>query len=236
MKNKKIIAFVFARGGSKGLPGKNILPLGNIPLLAHSIKLAKQLDQVDDIYVSTDDNAIKKVALEYGAKVIERPAELAQDDSKELDAWRHAIESLESSAVDFEVMLSLPATSPMRAKEDVEGCIDLLDEETDAVITVTPANRNPYFNMVRRNENGASTIFAPSSGYSNRQEAPAVYDMTTVAYVVHKDFVRRAERILDGRVKSLVIPKLRAVDIDDELDYEFAKLLWRQANSASSKE
>lgn len=228
--SKKVIALVFARGGSKGLPGKNILPLGNTPLLGHSIMLANRLQCVDNVYVSTDDEAIKAVALEYGAKCIDRPEPLARDDSKELDAWRHAIQWLENQAVDFDVILSLPTTSPMRSIEDVEACVNLLNDETDAVITVTPASRNPYFNMVRREKNGETTIFAHSSGYANRQEAPEVYDMTTVAYVVNKNFVKTTERLLDGRVKSVVVPKERAIDIDDALDYEFAKLLWRNAH------
>ena len=90
---RRIIAFVFARGGSKGVPGKNIKKLGDKPLLSHSIDLAKKIEAIDEIYVSSDDSDILSVAERYGAKLIVRPQHLAQDDSSELDAWRHAIEN-----------------------------------------------------------------------------------------------------------------------------------------------
>ena len=222
----KIYAFVFARGGSKGLPRKNLLLLGGVPLIGHSINMAKALPQVSKVFVSTDDSEIKLVAKQYGAEVIDRPEELAGDKSPEWEAWRHAIRYLEDLGEEFDTFLSLPATSPLRSTEDVEEAINALDSQTDAVITVTPATRSPYFNMVSRALDGTTTILCPSDGYARRQDAPEAFDVTTVAYVMKKGFILQRNRLFDGRLKSVVVPKERAVDIDDILDFKFAELLY----------
>lgn len=223
---KKVFAFVFARGGSKGLPRKNVLPLGGIPLVAHSIEVAKQLEGVDRIFVSTDDDEIKNIAREFGAEVIDRPEELARDSAPEIEAWRHAVSYLKDKGEDFDVFLSLPATSPLRDQSDVRACLEALDDETDVVITVTPASRSPYFNMVSRDSDGSCRILAPSSGYVRRQDVPNAFDITTVAYAVKTEFILHHSNLFDGEVKSVVVPKERAVDIDDYWDYKFAEVLF----------
>jgi N-acylneuraminate cytidylyltransferase len=225
----RIFAFVFARGGSKGLPGKNLLPLGEIPLLGHSINIAKALPHVSKVFVSTDDDEIRKVAEHYGAEVIHRPAELAGDKSPEWEAWRHAIRYLEEKGEAFDTFLSLPATSPLRSVTDVEAAITALDRDTDAVITVTPASRSPFFNMVSRDTQGKTWILSPSEGFSRRQDAPEAFDITTVAYVLRKDFILNANNLFDGRIQSVVVPKERAVDIDDEWDFAFAETLYQRS-------
>ena len=222
---KKVFAFVFARGGSKGLPRKNVLPLGGKPLIAHSIDVAKQVEGVERIFVSTDDDEIKRIAKEFGAEVIDRPEELASDKAPEFQAWRHAITYLREKGEQFDIFLSLPATSPLRDKSDVMACLDALDEETDVVITVTPAARSPYFNMVSRDKEGRSSILIASNGYTRRQDAPQAYDMTTVAYVFRPNFISQSNGLFEGKVKSVIVPKERAIDIDDEYDFKFADLI-----------
>ena len=113
-------AFVFARGGSKGLPGKNIRLLGGVTLLGHSIRIARQVRSVAQVWVSTDSPAIAEVAVAEGAHVIERPEHLASDAAPEWLAWQHAVEHLRQRGESFVVFLSLPATSPLRAAEAVE--------------------------------------------------------------------------------------------------------------------
>jgi CMP-N-acetylneuraminic acid synthetase len=223
---KKVFAFVFARGGSKGLPRKNVLSLGGIPLVAHSIEVAKQLENVDRIFVSTDDDEIKSIARKFGAEVIDRPEELARDNAPEIEAWRHAVTYLKDKGEDFDVFLSLPATSPLRDQSDVRACLEALDDETDVVITVTPASRSPYFNMVLRENDGRCRIMTPSSGYVRRQDVPHAFDITTVAYAVKTEFILHHSNLFDGEVKSIVVPKERAVDIDDYWDYKFAEVLF----------
>jgi len=228
----RIFAFVFARGGSKGLPGKNLLPLGGVPLVGHSIRLARELPQVQKVFVSTDDPEIKRLAEHYGAEIIDRPEELAGDKSPEWEAWRHAIRYLEEAGEEFDTFLSLPATSPLRSAEDVERAIEALDNETDAVVTVTPASRSPFFNMVSRDGDGTTKILSPSDGYSRRQDAPQAFDVTTVAYVLKKSFIIVGKGLFEGTVRSVIVPKERAVDIDDIFDFKFAELLYAEAKDA----
>lgn len=219
--------FVFARGGSKGLPGKNIRPLGGIPLVAHSILIAQQVPEIAKIYVSTDSEEIADVARAYRAEVIARPTELATDGSPEWLAWQHAIRFLAARGQSFETFVSLPATSPLRSAEDVERCIASLDETTDVVVTVTPAARSPYFNMTTRREDGTSELLMTHNLPQRRQDAPPVFDMTTVAYAAKTRFILESSRLWDGRVKSVVVPKERAIDIDEAVDFAVAETLYR---------
>jgi N-acylneuraminate cytidylyltransferase len=222
----KIYAFIFARGGSKGLPGKNIRPLGGVPLLAHSIQTAKRTVGIEKVFVSTDSDDIAKVAIEYEAEVIRRPAELATDSASEWLAWQHAVEHVRNKDGAFDVFVSLPTTCPLRNERDVAKCISALDEVTDFVITVTPANRNPYFNMVVREPTGESRVVMSGSGIHRRQDAPDVYDITTGAYVGRPDFIMTHSGLFSGRVCSVILPKERAVDIDDEYDFLVAERLY----------
>jgi N-acylneuraminate cytidylyltransferase len=189
----KTFAFIFARGGSKGLPKKNILYLGGLPLIAHSILSAKKNLMIDDVFVSTDSNEIAEVAYSYKAKVIKRPKELAQDESSEWLAWIHAINFIHEQGYEFNKFISLPATAPLRVDEDISNCLLALKGDVDVVITVTPANRNPSFNMVKRDNKGISELIIKSN-LVRRQDAPLVYDMTTVAYVTTPKYILNAKK------------------------------------------
>ena len=224
----RTFAFIFARGGSKGLPGKNIKKLGGIPLIAHGIRLAKAMDRVDRVFVSTDDARIAAVATQFGADVIDRPATLATDNASEWMAWQHAIEHVRALGLNFDIFLSLPATSPLRNAQDVANCLDALQADTDVVITVTPSARSPYFNMVTTDAAGLAHVVLGTTEFKRRQDVPPVYDITTVAYVARPDFILTHERLFAGRVRPVVIPKERAVDIDDKYDFKLAKVLFNE--------
>ena len=220
------IAFIFARGGSKGLPGKNILPLNGKPLLAYSIEMAKRIEEVSDVYVSTEDESIAKVAEQFNAKIIHRPEELAQDDSAEFLSWIHAVQYLKTKDIIFDKFLSLPATTPLRNKTDVQSCLDLMDDKTDVVVTIQEAHRNPLFNMVQMEEdNYIKLVSVDGTNYSNRQDIPISYEWMNVVYVTKPEFVLSANSIFEGRLKAVCLPKERTVDIDDETDFIIAEAL-----------
>lgn len=225
----KTIAFIFARGGSKGVPGKNIRPLGGKPLIAWSIEHALAVKRIKRVIVSTDSEEIAVVAREYGAEVpFIRPAELARDDSSEWLAWRHALNYLmDTNGALPEAMVSLPPTAPLRIPLDIENCLNEYEKgDVDIVITVADAHRSPYFNMVKTNANGTvGLVIPPQSAIVRRQDVPAVYDMTTVAYVVKPEFVVAKNGIFDGRVGYVHIPAERALDIDTPLDFRIAECL-----------
>ena len=229
-----IVACIFARGGSKGLPGKNIKLFAGKPLIAWAIEQAFSLAIVSRVIVSTDCPDIAAVAKEFGAEVpFLRPNYLALDKSPEWLSWQHLIRYLEGETGIPDAILSLPTTSPLRTKEDIEGCLELFAaERPDVVITVTDAHRNPYFNMVQR-EGGLciKPVLTFEAGISRRQDAPEVYDMTTVAYVFNPKFVLSHSSLFEGRVMASHIPVHRAIDIDTALDFEWAQFLLEKIKS-----
>ena len=224
----KTFGFIFARGGSKGVPGKNIRNLCGKPLLAYSIMIAQNIDEISRVFVSTDDKNIADIGIEYGAEIISRPPELAQDNSPEWLAWLHAIEQLENQGESFDRFVSLPTTSPLRSKNDIIKCMNLLDKQTDIVITMAETSRSPYFNMVRKRNNYVKLLIEGEESYSRRQDVPTAYDMTTVAYVTRPEFVKNNNKVFDGRVKAVLVPRDRAIDIDDEIDFRVAEMLMRE--------
>lgn len=227
MNNNCRIAFIFARGGSKGVPGKNIKILGGIPLIAHTIQSAQKSSLIDRIIVSTDDEDIATVSNDFGAEVpFIRPGHLASDTSSELDAWKHAVVELNT---EFDVFISLPPTAPLRSVGDINRCIHVFeDTDADMVITVKEASRNPFFNMVKMDSNDyAQLVINQSEGgsYIRRQDTPKVYDMTTVAYVSSPKHVLQMKTLFSGKTRSVIIPDNRAVDIDTQLDFEITEFL-----------
>jgi N-acylneuraminate cytidylyltransferase len=227
-----IIAFIFARGGSKGLPGKNIRCLAGKPLIAWSIEHALAVERIDRVIVSTDSEEIADVARQYGAEVpFIRPEKLALDDSPEWLAWRHALNYLkETDGILPDQMVSVPATAPLRSILDINKCLDEFEKgDVDVVITVTDANRSPFFNMVKRNSDGTfGLVISPSTTLTRRQDVPVVYDMTTVAYVVKPEFVMKHENTFDGRVAAVHVPLERAIDIDTMADFKMAEFYLSQ--------
>ncbi len=225
-----VIGFVFARGGSKGVPRKNIRPLAGKPLIAHSIEAAKASRYIERVVVSTDDSEIARIARQYGAETpFLRPAELAGDRSAEMLSWRHAIGALREMGIEVGTFVSVPAPSPLRTPGDIDSCIEALDG-ADLVITVSPARHHPRFSMVALDEHDfASLLDQGGARCANRQEAPPAFDMTGVAFVARPDFIMRAENLFAGRVKAVRIPEERAFDIDSELDFELADYLASKA-------
>jgi N-acylneuraminate cytidylyltransferase len=225
----KAVAFIFARGGSKGLPGKNIRPLNGKPLIVWSIEHALSVKRIKRVIVSTDSEEIAEVARQYGAEVpFMRPAELAVDNCPEWLAWRHALNYLkESTGALPEVMVSVPTTAPLRLPIDIENCLDEYEKgNADMVITVTDAHRSPYFNMVKTNADGSvGLVNPPQSTIARRQDAPVVYDMATVCYVANPEFVMAHNSTFEGRVKAVHVPAERAIDIDTLLDFQIAESL-----------
>jgi CMP-N-acetylneuraminic acid synthetase len=225
----KAVAFIFARGGSKGLPGKNIRPLGGKPLIAWSIEHALAVKRIERVIVSTDSEEIASVARDLRAEVpFIRPAELARDDSPEWLAWRHALNYLrETTGALPEMMVSVPTTAPLRLPVDIENCLDEYEKgDADMVITITDSHRSPYFNMVKTNTDGTvGLVNPPQSAIARRQDAPVVYDMTTVCYVANSEFVMTHNGTFEGLVKAVNVPFERAIDIDTLLDFQMAESL-----------
>ena len=227
-----VVGFIFARGGSKGIPRKNIRPFAGKPLIAYAIQAAAESRFINRVIVSTDDTEIAQVARNYGAEVpFMRPAELAGDTSSEWLAWQHAINEVQKeNAHPFDVFVSIPATSPLRSTLDIDACVSaLLQSDADIVITVKKSERNPYFNMVKLDEQGyAQVVIKTDNSVERRQDSPPVYDVTTVAYAARPDYILQTKSLFEGKVKTVEIPPERALDIDTELDFKIAEFLEKE--------
>ena len=223
------VAFIFARGGSKGFPDKNLKSLAGKPLLAWAIEQTRAVKRIRRVIVSTDSEKIAQVARAHGAEApFLRPTALASDESPEWLAWRHALKFIEKDEGALpKAMVSVPVTAPLRQPEDLEKCLDIFAAgETDIVITITRAHRNPYFNMVKKNSDGTvGLVIPPEEVVGRRQDAPQVFDMTTVAYVADPQFVLSHDSLFAGRVRAVQIPEERAIDIDTRRDLEMAEFL-----------
>ena len=230
----KYVALICARGGSKGLPNKNIKPLGGIPLIGLAIKTAQQVGRLSKIIVSTDSEKIAHISKKYGAEVpFLRPEHLSLDNSSEWHVWRHALQYIAEQKIDIDGLVIIPPTAPLRDVQDINNCINEFEKGiSDIVISVTEAHRNPYFNMVTIDQNNfSSVVISQHKKFTRRQDTPSVYDMTTVAYVVKPEFVFEKDGIFDGKVSSVHIPPERAIDIDTIFDFEVAEYLFSKKNS-----
>ncbi len=223
----KIITFIFARGGSKGIKNKNIRLLNGKPLLFYSIDIAKKFCKKQNIFVSTDSKKISLIAKKYGVQVIKRPKSLCKDSSSELLAWKHAINHLYKKKIFFDIFLSLPTTSPLRSRVDIQKCLNMFNNKCDLVITGAKSKRNPWYNILKVNKktNYASLLISSINKFLNRQSTPKTFDMTTVAYVANPNYILKSKNLLDGRVRVCEIPQERAIDIDHYYDLRIARLL-----------
>ena len=229
-----VTAFVFARGGSKGLEGKNLKNFAGKPLIAWTIEQALGNSRINRVIVSTDSPEIARIAVGLGAEVpFMRPAELATDDSPELDSWKHALRYLSEAEGRLpDIFLSLPCTSPLRNQDDINSNLNcLIEHQGDLAITVTPSSRNPYFNMVKVESDGTVSMAIDSEAQPfRRQDAPIIHDITTIAYSANPNYILRTDGLLSGKVCACFLERDRAVDIDTEIDFEFAELLFLKGN------
>lgn len=224
----KAVGFIFARGGSKGLPKKNLQKIGGVSLVGRAVCHALGSGFLEKVVISSDDDEIIEEAVRHGAVCLfKRPDELASDSANEWDAWRHAVEYVMSNGDDFDLFVSVPVTSPLRISEDIDNAVKVyMSQSADVVITGSDAERNPYFNMVQEKAGGKVSLVCENSGIIRRQDAPPVYDMTTVAYVMSPDYIMNHDSIWSGNTFISKVPKDRCADIDNLIDLECARAVY----------
>jgi CMP-N-acetylneuraminic acid synthetase len=224
----KTFAFIFARGGSKEVPKKNIKKLFKKPLIYYSIKAAKKTSDIHNCFVSTDSYEIANIAKKLGSIVIMRPEYLAQDSSPEWKSWRHAIKWVNDKYGNFDRFVSLPATSPFRSTIDIKKCLRALNKKTDIVLSITKAKRSPWFNMVKTTKSGyLKLVNNNQKKIARRQDSIKIFDVTTVCYVSRPNFILKKKNLWQGKVRGVIIPEKRAMDIDSKFDFEIAELLMK---------
>lgn len=222
------IATICARGGSVGVPRKNIRPLLGKPLIVHTIEQALACPLIDAVYVSTDDEEIAAVARAAGARVpFLRPAELATSKAAKIPVIQHLVAWVDAHEGPVSRIVDLDPTSPLRQQDDIHACVQMLDDETDVVITAYESDKNPYFNMVEYQADGTvGLVKSVPGGVVSRQSAPAVFSMNASIYVWHHHTLDKG--LWNGRTRLYVMPRERSVDIDHELDFRIVELLMQQ--------
>jgi CMP-N-acetylneuraminic acid synthetase len=220
-----ILITLCARGGSRGIPGKNIKPLNGLPLIAYSIKTAFQFRNTKyaDIALSTDSDEVKHVAGAFGLSTnYQRPSELATDKAGKIEAIKDVLlfeEKLLSKSFDF--IIDLDITSPLRTVEDIENALKILNASSEAynIFSVSPASRNPYFNMVELRKDGFISIVKEGTIFKTRQEAPVVYDMNASFYIYRRSFFSEGlESAITDKTLVYVLPHI-CFDLDHPKDF-----------------
>jgi len=224
------LAVICARGGSKGVKGKNLRDLAGKPLIAHSIGQARDSGLFDIIAVSSDSEAIQKAAAEWGVDItVDRPVELASDTAPKVPAIRHCAETVETeTGQPFDTIVDLDATAPLRNTDDIRGAIDLLETSDAAnVVSAMPARRSPYFNLVECDENGRVHLSKPpATPIARRQDAPECFDLNASVFAWTRDALfSNNDYVLGDNTLLFVMPEERSIDIDTETDFKFVEFL-----------
>ena len=227
-----MLAIIPARGGSKGLPGKNVRPLAGVPLICHSVRTALAAKSISRVVISTDDEAIAAAAKEYGAEVpFMRPAELAQDDSMVMDAYLYTADRIaREQGSPVEGFVALLPTAPLRLPEDIDGAVELFnDKRADSVISVTEAPV-PVSWYRRIDGEGVMRAYLSEEGdaVSNRQAHGQAYVPNGAIYVFRTEGLRATRQYYTDKTYPYVMPRERSADIDELLDFEWAEFLLKR--------
>lgn len=219
---KKIFCFIFARGGSKRIKNKNLIKIKNKSLLKISIDIAKKINTINKIIVSSDSVKIINEAKKNKVNYILRPKKLCTSKSNEFESWKHAIKYFEDKNINFDYFLSLPTTAPLRKVTDINKLISTFKRKKfDLMFCVTKTNRYPNYNMVKKNKKSLQIL---SKEKINKKK---IFDMTTVGYISTPSFIKNSNNIFDGKVGCIEIPRERSLDIDDSFDLKVARFLYK---------
>ena len=222
----KPVFVIPARGGSKGIPGKNIKPLCGKPLIAYSVEVARQLADDRDICVTTDDERIAQVVKNMGLDVpFMRPDYLATDGCGTYEVLLHAVKFYEELGRDYDTLVLLQPTSPMRTAEDVQAAIDAYTPDIDMVVTVTEAASNPYYNCYETDENGFLHISKGDGCYTRRQDAPKAWEYNGAVYVINIESLKKGPLGSFRSRKMVEMSRERSVDLDTPLDWMVAEAI-----------
>jgi len=224
-----MLCVIPARGGSKGIPYKNIKELNGKPLIAYSIDIARHFFEDDDICVTTDDQQIINTVENQGLRVpFIRPSYIATDEASSQDVLNHAIAFYEQKGQYYDVILLLQPTSPFRLKRHIEEAIGLYRDDCDMVVSVKEASANPYYNLFEENKFGYLQISKGKGDYTRRQDAPVVWEYNGSIYVINVNSLKKSAISTFSRVIKYPMEAMYSIDIDLPLDWMIAEELIKQ--------
>lgn len=219
-----ILVIIPARGGSKGIPHKNVKELNGKPLICYSIDVARQLTTDENICVSTDDDVIIKVVEDYGLKVhFKRPAELATDCAGTNGVLLHALEFYEKQGRKYDVVVLLQPTSPFREAKSLKEAVSLYTSDVDMVVSVKEAATNPYYNSFEEGAEGLLVISKGDGTIERRQDAPKVWEFNGSIYVINSTRLKEVGLPKLNRIRKYVMDDLHSIDLDSMLDWYMAE-------------
>ena len=230
IKNKTVLAIIPARGGSKGVPRKNIREVARKPLIAWTIEEAKKSKYIDRLILSSDDTEIIEVAKAWGCEApFVRPAELARDDTPGIDPVLHALDMLPG----YDWVVLLQTTSPSRSVADIDGCIEnCATNRAPACVTVAEAEQSPYWMYTLDSDGAMQPLIATGNSFARRQDLPAVYVLNGAVYMAECDWLREHKTFVTGETLGFVMPRERSLDVDTELDLQILNIRFQEVKSA----
>ena len=222
--NKKILAVIPARGGSKGIPRKNLANLGGKPLIAWTIEQAQLSRYIDRLIISSDDDEIIKTAQSLGCDApFKRPAEISTDIASGIEPVIHAIKYFKS---DYHYILLLQPTSPFRSKEDIDGSIELCHRaRANACVSVVRSNKNPYWMYTISSDGVMQSVITARKMYARRQDYPAYYGLNGAIYLANCKWILRSRTFIYRKTIAFLMPEERSLDIDTDYDLKIANLI-----------
>lgn len=222
-----MIAIIPARGGSKGVPGKNIKNLNGKPLIQYTIEAAKEIFENKQILLSTDNECIRKIGVKLGLEVpFLRPAHLSHDSSGTYEVLIHAIKFLNDEEIYPEKLILLQPTSPFRTSKHIVEALNIYNENLDMVVSVKETKANPYYILREENEDG---FLEPSKNgnFKRRQDCPKVWELNGAIYIINVASLKSKPISEFTKVKKYVMDELSSHDIDTHIDFELAKILMK---------
>ena len=222
--NNKVLGIIPARGGSKGLPGKNLKNLGGKPLIAWSIGEVKKSKYIDRCIVSTDDEGIAQVAKKYGCEVpFIRPVELATDDANSNDVILHALDILQDN---YDIVTVLQPTSPLRKTEDIDYALEfMIEKNAQAVVSVCKSNKPIKWHFTIERDHTIKPVYLSEKIISNRQEHLPTYIPNGALYIAQTDYFKKEKTFYTDQTLAYVMLPGKSVDIDNQIDFLVAEAL-----------
>ncbi|TGA97411.1 acylneuraminate cytidylyltransferase family protein [Sporolactobacillus shoreae] len=223
---ENILAIIPARGGSKGIPHKNIVEICGQPLIAYSINEAKKSSYIDKLIISTEDEEIAKIGEKFGAEVpFMRPQALAQDSTPGIDPILHAMDWFRQRGIVYNYVMCLQCTSPLRTVNQIDEAIkQLIDQGADSIVSVCESKVSPFW-MKRINEGVLADFLTNAPFYARRQEAPTVYQLNGALYLAREEILRTNKNWYTKQTLPYIMDEISSLDIDSQTDLQFFEFL-----------
>ncbi|PTO86006.1 cytidylyltransferase domain-containing protein [Vibrio splendidus] len=225
----KYVALITARGGSKGLPRKNVLPLQGRPLISWTIEAAKQCDFIERVFVSTDDDEIAKISIQYGAEIINRPAELASDTASSIDVVSHAIRWLKRESIECENIVLLQPTSPLRDCYHLNSALQHYDKnKASFVISVFEPAHTPIKSYLQLDNGSIRGLYSDEAPYERRQDLPRAFQPNGAIYAFSVAEFNKNDHFPKANVFPYIMSETDSVDIDTIEDLELVEKILKE--------